>query len=104
MVPMTQTPSTRPGTTVLLGGTGRTGRRVAERLARRDVPVRVASRSGTPAFDWHDRGTWAAQLAGADAAYLAFSPDIAIPGADRIVGSMAELPDAARGVPVSLRA
>jgi len=36
--------STAGGTTLVLGGTGKTGRRVAERLAARGVPTRVASR------------------------------------------------------------
>src|SRR5215218_6478644 len=38
----------REGTTLVLGGTGKTGRRVAERLKERALPVRVGSRSGKP--------------------------------------------------------
>jgi len=30
--------------TLVLGGTGKTGRRVAERLVARDLPVRIGSR------------------------------------------------------------
>ena len=41
--------------TLVLGGTGKTGRRVAERLTARGVPVRIGSRSGEPPFDWEDR-------------------------------------------------
>ena len=33
-------------TTLVLGGTGKTGRRVVERLAARSLPVRIGSRSG----------------------------------------------------------
>ena len=40
------------GLTLVLGGTGKTGRRVVERLANRGVPTRVASRAGDPPFDW----------------------------------------------------
>jgi uncharacterized protein YbjT (DUF2867 family) len=36
---------------LVLGGTGKTGRRVAERLAARGLPVRIGSRSGRPPFD-----------------------------------------------------
>jgi len=71
--------------TLVLGGTGKTGRRVAERLRARGAPTRIASRSGTPAFDWNDRTTWQAALDGVTAAYIAYAPDLAIPGATRTV-------------------
>jgi nucleoside-diphosphate-sugar epimerase len=38
---------------LVLGGTGKTGRRGADRLIRRGLPVRVGSRSGEPPFH-HD--------------------------------------------------
>ncbi len=66
---------------LLTGGTGTTGRRIADRLRARDVAVRIASRSGTPPFDWDQPDTWPALLDGATAAYIAYSPDIAMPGA-----------------------
>ncbi len=69
------------GTTLVLGGTGKTGRRVAERLVNRGVETRVASRSANPAFDWNDPGSWRAVLDGVDAAYISYAPDLAIPGA-----------------------
>lgn len=71
----------QPSNTLVLGGTGKTGSRVAERLRSRGLPVRVASRSGTPAFDWAARATWPAVLAGVDALYLSYFPDLAVPGA-----------------------
>ena len=37
------------GTTLVLGATGKTGRRVVERLEARGLPVRVGSRSGKTA-------------------------------------------------------
>ena len=69
------------GLTLVLGGTGKTGRRVAERLASRGVPTRVASRAGEPSFDWNDQSTWDGALAGVSAAYVSYAPDLAIPGA-----------------------
>ena len=42
-------------TILVIGGNGKTGRRVAERLRARDVPVRLASRSGETTFDWDDQ-------------------------------------------------
>ena len=43
--------------------------------------VRIGSRTGAPPFDWHDPATWPAALEGVDAAYLAYAPDVAFPGA-----------------------
>ena len=85
---METTTSTR-GLTLITGGTGKTGRRVAERLAARGVPVRVGSRSGTPPFDWEDRATWGPALDGVDAVYVAFHPDLAVPGAAETVAAFA---------------
>ena len=68
-------------TTLILGGTGKTGRRVASRLQARGLPVRIASRSGSPAFDWADRATWRAALEGVRSIYLAYYPDLAVPNA-----------------------
>jgi uncharacterized protein YbjT (DUF2867 family) len=78
-------------TTLVLGGTGKTGRRVVERLAARGVPTRVGSRSGAPPFDWEDRSTWAPALDGVRAAYVSYYPDLAVPGAPEKVGSFAQL-------------
>jgi uncharacterized protein YbjT (DUF2867 family) len=71
----------REGVTLVLGGTGKTGRRVAERLRARGVATRIASRSATPAFDWNDPDTWPAALEGVTAAYITYAPDLATPGA-----------------------
>ncbi|MCQ6557247.1 hypothetical protein [Paenibacillus mendelii] len=37
--------------TLILGGTGKTGRRVAERLTAHGLPIRIGSHSGEPSFD-----------------------------------------------------
>ena len=79
------------GVTLIVGGTGKTGRRVAERLTARGLPVRIGSRSGEPPFDWEDRATWAPALKGAESAYVTYYPDLAVPGAVEAVGSFAEL-------------
>ena len=76
---------------LVLGGTGKTGRRVAERLQARHLPVRIGSRSAKPPFDWEDRSTWEPALRGAGSAYVSFYPDIAVPGAAEAVGAFAEL-------------
>ena len=78
-----------PETTVLIGGAGKTGRRVAERLQARGRDIRLASRSTTPAFDWEDRATWAPAFAGAQSAYVAYYPDLAVPGAADAIAALA---------------
>lgn len=66
---------------VLFSGTGKTGRRIAQRLAARGARFRVAARSTAPAFDWNDAATWGAALDGATAIYLAYPPDLSAPTA-----------------------
>jgi uncharacterized protein YbjT (DUF2867 family) len=79
------------GTTLVLGSTGKTGRRVLERLGARGLSVRAGSRSGEPPFDWENRATWEAALRGAHAAYISYFPDLAAPGAPDTVGAFADL-------------
>jgi len=55
---------------LVLGSTGKTGRRVASRLQQRGHEVRAASRKGPTRFDWNDENTWEPALEGAGAAYL----------------------------------
>lgn len=86
---MTDTHGT--GTTLIVGGTGKTGRRVAERLTARGLPVRVGSRSGEPPFDWQDPGSWEPALDGVTAVYVTYHPDLAFPGAAAAVGALSEL-------------
>ena len=66
---------------LVLGATGKTGHRIVERLHTLSVPVRLGSRSASPAFDWHNELGWDACLEGVTAAYINFAPDLAIPGA-----------------------
>ena len=75
---------------LLVGGYGKTGRRVAERLEARGVSVRAGSRSATPAFDWNDMATWAQALEGVSAAYVTYYPDLAAPGAADVIGAFVE--------------
>jgi uncharacterized protein YbjT (DUF2867 family) len=86
---MTETTQTKP--TLVLGGTGKTGRRIVDRLSARGLPVRVGSRSASIPFDWEDESTWAPALQDVRAAYISYFPDLAIPGAHEAVRSVAEL-------------
>ncbi|MGI5169802.1 NAD(P)H-binding protein [Spirillospora sp. CA-253888] len=84
---MTNNANTTAGLTLVLAATGKTGRRVADRLTALDVPVRHGSRSAEIPFDWEAPATWAPALEGVASVYLVFYPDLAVPGA----------PDAIRG-------
>src|SRR5215213_7716504 len=77
--------------TLVVGGTGKTGRRVVERLEARGFPVRVGSRSGEPPFDWEEEATWARALRDVGSVYLTYYPDLAIPGSVEAVRSFAKL-------------
>ena len=78
-------------TTLVLGGTGKTGRRIVEQLTARRVPVRVGSRTATPSFVWEDSSTWPAALAGVGAVYISYYPDLAAPGATDAIRAFTEL-------------
>jgi uncharacterized protein YbjT (DUF2867 family) len=81
---------TQEETTLVVGGTGKTGRRVVERLRARGLPTRVGSRTGETPFDWDDRSTWAPALRGVTSAYVTYYPDLAVPGAPAAIGALAE--------------
>lgn len=76
---------------LVVNGTGKTDRRVVDRLRARSVAVRVGSRSGEPPFDREDPDTWIPALEGADAAYVSYYPDLAVPGAAEAIGAFAAL-------------
>jgi uncharacterized protein YbjT (DUF2867 family) len=76
---------------LIVGGTGKTGRRVAERLTALGIDTRIGSRSGEPPFDWQDRSTWAPALENAEAAYITYHPDLAMPGAADDIASFSKL-------------
>ena len=77
--------------TLVTTATGKTGSRVAARLLAAGRPVRLGSRRADPPFDWADPATWAPALDGVGAAYLAYVPDIALPGAAEAIGAVATL-------------
>jgi uncharacterized protein YbjT (DUF2867 family) len=74
---------------LIIGGKGKTGSRVTERLQALNRPVRFASRS--TGFDWTDRSTWAPALEGASAAYITYYPDLAVKGAPDDIDALATL-------------
>ena len=59
---------------LVVGGRGKTGRRLADPLRARGNPVRIGTRRGTPPFDSNDHTTWPAALRGVRAAYVTYYP------------------------------
>ncbi len=66
---------------LVIGGTGKTGKRIVHLLENLGHHVRIGSRSAQPAFDWHRPSGWSAALAGIDKVYITYQPDLAVPGA-----------------------
>jgi uncharacterized protein YbjT (DUF2867 family) len=79
-----------PNKVLVVGGKGKTGSRVARRLAIRGQSVRIGSRSGSPAFSWDDPAAWPVALEGVSKVYLTYQPDIAVPGAAAVVSAFAQ--------------
>ncbi|MEM7740363.1 MAG: NAD(P)H-binding protein [Pseudomonadota bacterium] len=78
------------GPVLVVGGTGKTGRRVAARLQDKGVDVRIGSRTASPAFDWQNEEGWDRCLEGVNAAYITFAPDLAVPGSTDLIGTLCQ--------------
>ena len=76
---------------LVIGGTGKTGRRVVEKLNQQNQNVRIGTRSSSPAFDWNDSSTYVNALKGMDKAYIVYHPDLAIPGAKEAIRLLAKV-------------
>ncbi|WP_431131281.1 NAD(P)H-binding protein [Variovorax paradoxus] len=66
---------------LVLGANGKTGGRVLARLRAAGHAVRVGSRSAEPRFDWEEPATWKSALQDVRAVYVAYQPDLCVPGA-----------------------
>lgn len=77
--------------TLVLGGTGKTGRRIADRLKAKGKTVRIGARSAVPAFDWDNEESWAPCLENVTAAYITYAPDLAMPGAPDAIEAFVSL-------------
>ncbi len=80
---------------LVIGSTGKVGRRVVSRLTDAGHAVRGVSRSSTPRFDWTDASTWPNALRGTRAVYVCFYPDLAMPDAEEIIAAFVESAKAA---------
>lgn len=75
---------------LVIGGTGKTGRRVAENLTQLGHNVRVVGRKTNPAFDWENTDTYDAALKDMDRAYIVYYPDLAVPGSRDAISALTE--------------
>ena len=66
---------------LVIGATGKTGSRVANKLEAKGIAVRRGARRSEMPFDWADPSTWAPVLTGVSKAYVTYFPDLAFPGA-----------------------
>lgn len=80
---------------LVIGSTGKTGRRIARTLEQRGVPVRHGSRNSPTPFDWERPETWAPALDGVRAAYVSYFPDLAFPGASDKIEALTKVAAAA---------
>lgn len=75
---------------LVIGATGKTGRRVAERLEARGLTIRRGTRGAPIPFDWDAPETWGPALDGVTSAYVTFFPDLAFPGASDKIAALCE--------------
>jgi len=87
--------NTTTNTILVIGSTGKTGKRVVDQLESRGIEVRHGSRSADIPFDWDDAQTWPAALAGVDKVYLTYYPDLAVPGSVDAISTITEMAAAA---------
>jgi uncharacterized protein YbjT (DUF2867 family) len=89
------TQQTDKGLTLVTGATGKTGRRIVERMTAAGWPVRIGSRSADLAFDWENPATFGPALAGCAAAYVAYVPDLAVEGSLAVIKTFLDAAKAA---------
>jgi uncharacterized protein YbjT (DUF2867 family) len=75
---------------LVIGGTGKTGRRVVDGLTQLGHNVGIGTRKNAPAFDWDDQSTYTQALKGMDRAYIVYYPDLAVPGAKEAIAALTE--------------
>ncbi|CUS45810.1 MAG: NmrA family NAD(P)-binding protein [Pseudomonadota bacterium] len=76
---------------LIIGGGGKTGRRVDSLLSARGIATRPVSRSTPIPFDWLRPEGWGAALDGVSSAYVTFQPDLAVEGAADAIAELGRL-------------
>jgi len=78
-------------TIAIVGGTGKTGRRVLTQLQQLGYPTRGLSRNSDYQFDWADQSSWANALHGVKRVYVTYYPDLAVPRAENDIREFVDL-------------
>lgn len=76
---------------LVIGSTGKTGRRIARTLTERGFLARHGSRNSETPFDWDRSETWPAALSGVSSAYVSYFPDLAFPGASEKIHALTKV-------------
>ena len=76
---------------LVIGGKGKTGRKVAEGLITQGKSIRIGSRNENPSFDWEKPETWENALDGIESVYITYQPDLAVPGARKSIEEFTSL-------------
>jgi len=71
--------------TVVIEGTGKTGRGGVKRLKAKRHKVRAGARSAIPSLDWDNEKGWDAPLKDVTSVYTTYAPDLAMPSAPKDV-------------------
>lgn len=74
----------------VIGATGKTGSRIADRLERDGHTVRRLARGTSHGFDWTKPDKWLDALHGVRRLYVAYVPDLAAPGSDAAISRLLE--------------
>ena len=77
-----------PMNILVIGSTGKTGRRIVQQLSERGHAVKEGSRQSEPPFEWENSSTWPESLRGVEAAYVSYFPDLAFPGASEKIEAL----------------
>jgi uncharacterized protein YbjT (DUF2867 family) len=75
---------------LVIGGTGKTGRRVVENLEKLGHNIRIAGRKSNPVFDWENPESYDVALKDIDRAYIVYYPDLAVPGSRKAISTLTE--------------
>jgi uncharacterized protein YbjT (DUF2867 family) len=76
---------------LIIGKSGKTGRRVNQRLQALGYTTQGVSRSTDPAFDWEKPETWRAAMQGMHSAYVTYQPDLAVSRAQSDITKFVEI-------------
>lgn len=78
-------------TILVLGSTGKTGKRVSEHLQNLQIPIRLGSRQVQPSFDWENYENWEVVFSNIKSVYITFQPDLAVPWAVGAISKLVEV-------------